>query len=98
MRWFGVRCIFEHPANGSYEERVTIWSADSFDAAIELAEAEANEHAEILSIRYLGLAQAYWIADEIGQGAEVFSLLRRSDLSPHEYVTSFFDTGKEISS
>ena len=36
------------------------------------------------------------LADEtIGHGAELFSLLRESDLEPKEYLDAFFDTGDE---
>ena len=84
--WFGVRCVFEHEsddAEHSYEERVTLWQAGSFDEAIALAEAEATEYAGMLGrTRHLGLAQAYALADEPGQGAEGFSLIRDSGLAP----------------
>jgi hypothetical protein len=97
--WFGVRCVFEHEsddAEHSYEERVTLWRAGSFDEAIALAEAEAIEYAATLGrTRYLGLAQAYVLADEPGHGAEVFSLIRDSELAPDEYLDAFFDTGTE---
>ena len=96
--WFGVRCVFDHGAQGehSYEERVTLWRAGSFGEAITLAEAEADEYAEMLTgTRYLGYAQAYLLADEPGQGAEVFSLIRGSELAPDAYLDAFFDTGTE---
>jgi hypothetical protein len=102
-----VRCLFHLNPRGSgvsdpegepgalYEERVTLWRAQSFDHAIALAEEEAEEYAEILGADYLGLAQAYLVADELGAGAEVFSLIRRSPLDPEDYVSRFFDTGDE---
>jgi hypothetical protein len=37
-----------------------------FEEAIALAEAEAEDYAETLHYCYLGLAQAYQMADEIG--------------------------------
>lgn len=96
--WYGVRCVFEHAAYAghSYEERVTLWPAGSLDEAIELAEVEAQEYAEALtSTRYLGLAQAYAMADTLGKGAEVFSLIRDSELDADAYVDAFFATGAE---
>jgi hypothetical protein len=96
--WYGVRCLFEHVAEAghAYEERVTIWRAGSFDEAIELAEAEAGEYVEALTLtRYMGLAQAYAMADNPGQGAKVFSLVRESGLAADEYVAAFFTTGGE---
>jgi hypothetical protein len=102
-KWFGVRCVFElDPAVGAgtepnvFEERVTIWQASDFDLAIELAEAEAADYARILDAKYLGLAHAYRIESSPTQGTEVFSLIRRSELAPREYVNAFFDTGQEL--
>lgn len=92
--WFGVRCVFHDP-EGTYEERVTIWSAGSFDEAVLMAESEAKEYASDVGSRFLGFAQAYVMEDPPTQGAEVFSLLRDSDLDPEEYLDTFFDTGDE---
>jgi hypothetical protein len=68
-QWFAVRCIFElDPSYGSrggatpehlYEERVTLWRAPSIDAALELAEQEAQTYCADEATRYLGLAQAF---------------------------------------
>lgn len=101
--WFGVRCVFElDPVVGAdteprvFEERVTIWQASDFDSAIELAETEAVDYATILDAKYVGLAQAYKIEGTPAQGTEVFSLVRRSELTPREYLNAFFDTGREL--
>ena len=96
--WFGVRCVFDHgeEAEHYYEERVTLWRAASSSAAIALAEAEAAEYAEKLPrTRDLGLVHAYVLIHEPGQGAEVFSLIRGSELAPEAYLDAFFDTGTE---
>ncbi|GAA2586250.1 hypothetical protein GCM10010435_75570 [Winogradskya consettensis] len=95
-RWFGVRCVYHDAVRNAYEERVTVWQADSVEASIALAEAEAGEYSAGIDFSYLGLAQAYLLVEPPGHGADVFSLIRRSDLDPHAYVTSFFDTGHEI--
>jgi hypothetical protein len=97
--WFGVRCIFrfdpsEHGDASLFEERVTIWQAESFDEAIELAEAEAEEYARGLCT-YLGLAQAYELVEGPGHGQEVFSLMRESFLGDDDYLEAFFTTGSE---
>jgi len=95
--WFSVRCLFQFADQtpNVYEERITLWRADSTEEAIALAEAEAEEYADMLGHQYLGLAQSYNLADEVGQGAEVYSLLRSSDLPPEDYLDAFFDTGSE---
>lgn len=96
MDWFAVRCVFRTALNdGLFEERVTLWRADSVDAAVERAEEEARRYGVDLSMRYLGLAQAYRMADEPDDGAEVFSLVRVSDLDDEAYLDTFFDTGTE---
>jgi hypothetical protein len=95
-QWFGVRCVFKWGNQPTYEERVTLWYATSFDEAIEAAELEAERYADGHDYDYLGIAQSYEITDAtIGNGSEVFSLLRDSDLDPDDYVDSFFDTGSE---
>lgn len=100
--WYGVRCVFrlgaEDPAGTSYEERVTIWQAASFEQAIAEAEADAGAYAgdpAETGNEYLGLLQAYALPEPPGHGAEVFSLIRDSDLGADDYLDAFFDTGRE---
>jgi hypothetical protein len=96
-----VWCIFHSgrlAGAAVFEERITLWLADSFDHAIERAEVEAREYAATITQSpdtYLGLAQAYRLVDAPGDGAEVFSLLRESKRKPRAYLDRFFDTGKE---
>lgn len=94
--WFGVRCVFRWSSPPTYEERITLWRAESLDDAIAKAEEEAVVYARRLESEYLDIAQAYWIGpDEPGHGAEVFSLMRDSELEPDEYLDTFYDTGHE---
>jgi hypothetical protein len=101
--WYAVRCVFrlgrpEGAGGKAYEERITLWRADSFEHAIERAEAEAVEYASTgvgASGRYLRLAQAYLLYDVPGDGAEIFSLIRESKRKPRAYLDRFFDTGAE---
>lgn len=102
--WYSVRCIFQWRGPGKrrrrvYEERITLWRAVSFDEAIAKAEAEAMDYLANTDrpFRYLSLAQAYWLGewDEPGNGVEVFSMLRESNRKPKDYLTRFFDTGRE---
>lgn len=95
-RWFGVRCIFKRRSKQHYEERITLWHADSFETAIKRAEAEAIEYQEISESDYLRIAQAYELPDGVSDGSEVFSLFRESSLGPEEYVSRFFDSGTEV--
>lgn len=95
--WFSVRCVFRYGSGApiTYEERITVWRAVSLDAAVVLAEAEAVEYADQVGCGYVGLAQAYRMFDELGHGAEIYSLMRDSDLPPDAYLTAFFDTDEE---
>jgi hypothetical protein len=96
--WYGVRCVFQWTQRETrpYEERITLWRAESLDAAIELAEDDAREYAENLGATYLGLAQAYAIKEtELEPGAEAFSLLRDSPLPAEQYLDRYFDSGEE---
>jgi hypothetical protein len=100
LGWYGVRCVFAWGANDAdpatpYEERVTIWQADSFERAIALAEQEGAAYA-VGGLRRLGLVQAFALDTEPGHGAEVFALLRRSTLDDGAYLDQFFDTGAEL--
>lgn len=101
--WYAVRCVFAvgwppEAVGNTYEERITLWHAESIDEAIERAETEAGEYAEAIEEsphRYLGLAQAFHLSDVPADGAEVFSLMRQSNLEPDDYLTRYFDTGSE---
>lgn len=94
MTWYAVRtlCAAQH----GYEERITLWNAGSFDAAIEQAGSEAEEYAQLLGGQDLGLRQAFSLAEvELREGSELFSLIRESPLSHAEYIDRFFVEGTE---
>jgi hypothetical protein len=94
--WFGVRCVFRWAQPPTYEERITLWEAESLDDAIAMAETEAAAYARRLDSEYLEIAQAYWIGpSRPAHGSEAFSLMRDSELEPDEYLDTFFDTGQE---
>lgn len=103
LAWFAVRCVFQSGtalATGAttYEERVTLWRAGSAEKAVERAEAEALDYAGTITESpdtYLGIAQSYQLFGDPADGAEIFSLMRDSDLAPKDYLDSFFDTGTE---
>jgi hypothetical protein len=95
--WFAVRCIYRHgvAAVGTYEERITIWSAGDVDQAIAMAEDDAQLYADTEGVEYLGLAQAYIVGERPGHGDAVYSLMRDSALDSSTYLDTFFDTGDE---
>jgi hypothetical protein len=94
MEWFAVRHVIEN--DGAFEERVTVWHAQSEDDAIRRAEPEAAEYAALGQSKVLDLFQCFRLADAPADGREVFSLIRRSDLPVEEYLDTFFDTGTEL--
>ena len=97
--WYSVRCVFQSQSEQgfAYEERVTLWRADSIDEAIALAETEATEYVKERTAEYTGLAQAYWLFGTPSNGSEVFSMVRESALGSDDYLDRFFDTGEVCS-
>jgi hypothetical protein len=100
LRWYSVRCVFINRSPGRahyiYEERITVWHAPSPEVAIAKAEEEAAEYVEIFdNDAYIGMAQSFWMFDELSDGAEVFSLMCDSTLEPDDYLKTFFSTGAE---
>jgi hypothetical protein len=96
-QWYTVRCLYgsERDNGFVYEERLTLWCTDSFENAISLAETEAATYAAANKVEYLDLAQVCLLPGHPTSGAEVFSLVRDSELTSDEYLDSFFDTGTE---
>ena len=87
-------------AGAAYEERITVWRAQSFDGALARAEADAAEYAalfEQMGTKRLEFMQSYMLGSDGGieDGDEVFSLIRDSTLSPDEYIDRYFDSGTE---
>jgi hypothetical protein len=96
-QWYTVRCLFGAPRDKGfvYEERMTLWCTDSFENAISFAEKEAAVYAKANKLEYLDLAQVCLLPGHPTSGAEVFSLVRDSELGTDEYLDAFFDTGTE---
>ena len=82
----------------AFEERITLWHAASAEAAIAEAEAEAARYVRLWdgAARVLAVFQSYRLAEPPGPGREIFSLIRRSDMKPDEYVHRYFATGAEL--
>jgi hypothetical protein len=96
--WHAVRCVFKTLGlsdRHTYEERITLWHVESAEEAIDRAEAEAQEYPAAGGDTYLGLAQSFLLECEPVDGAEVFSLMRYSELDATPYLARFFSTGDE---
>ncbi|CAN5727990.1 hypothetical protein BH23PLA1_BH23PLA1_17660 [soil metagenome] len=99
--WYSARCVFRQTGfrTGSdaavYEERIVLLRADSFESATRKAEQEAGAYTSE-SVEDLGFVDVYHLCEAVvGDGSEVFSLMRTSEIGPEEYNTRFFDTGSE---
>ena len=104
--WFGAKIIYRWRlvagvnAEGEhlYEERVTLLRARDLADALARGEALAQEYARGREgIEYLGFIDVYEISDDIGDGAEVYSLLRTSPLDARQFVTRYHDDGTQHS-
>ena len=88
-----IRCTSVAASWPGDQVRALFWSAD---AAIERAEQEALEYAAAIDDapdEYLEIAQTYQLFDVPEDGAEMFSLIRDSPLSPEDYLGTYCDTG-----
>jgi hypothetical protein len=103
FNWYGAKTIYKHDliedgiAKVLFEERVVLFQAADFEGAIAQAEAEAEEYClSHENVVYLGFLDLFHIFDGIvGQGTEVYSLLRESRLSEGDYLDRFHDDGNE---
>ncbi|MBI1346623.1 DUF4288 domain-containing protein [bacterium] len=100
--WYSARCVFllqpisQDHSEHLYEERVVLLRAETFDEAFEKAEKEAKDYiAGDPKSRVLFVEVYHLFERKIGDKVEIFSLIRDSPLSPQDYVSQFFDTGKE---
>jgi outer membrane protein assembly factor BamD (BamD/ComL family) len=92
---FTHRSSDDAPDTIRYEERVTLVMARDFNDALARGEAFANEYAREHDAEYLGFIDAYEISDDIGDGAEVYSITRSSALQPKEFIDRYYDDGTQ---
>lgn len=98
-RWYSVRSHYVSPARSgkrwmkTYEERIVLFEADNAADAIRQAEIEAAEYVEDIDAEVLPFFQSFMLFDEIGQGAEIYSMMRDSRRRPDNYLDRYFDTG-----
>ncbi|MCW3096632.1 MAG: hypothetical protein JWL77_2250 [Chthonomonadaceae bacterium] len=80
-----------------YEERIVVFEANSLEEAITLGEAEAKEYAGSEGmVHFTGFISAYHLFDpEIKSGAEMYSLMRQSDLKTDAFLDHYYDDGTE---
>lgn len=100
--WYSVKCLFHHPARKVegedflYEERITLWKAESFEEAHRLAEEEARQYATESHCVFVASTDSFHLFDEeIAQGVEVYSTMRGSNMSPATYRKTFCVTARD---
>ncbi len=100
--WIAVRCLFSHPTRASdaelnlYEERITLWKARSFKEAYAMADADALVYAAEANCIFIRSTDAFHLFEnDIRSGAEVWSTMRGSGMSPELYIVTFCDTPRD---
>ncbi len=100
--WFSVRCLFSHssqadPDDGNlYEERITLWKSETWDEAYRLAKEEALKYARESGAEFIEATDSFHLfGKDQESGAEVWSLMRGSQLDPENYRDSFLCTNRE---
>ncbi|RYD25740.1 MAG: hypothetical protein EOP87_23895 [Verrucomicrobiaceae bacterium] len=100
--WYSVKCLLHHPTRAKdgdmylYEERVTVWKATSHREAEEKARVEASTYAVEADAVLVNPTDSFCLFDgELGEGTEVYSLMRGSNLTPDFYENTFCVTSRD---
>jgi len=97
--WYGIRSIFrsDRTEDGkpcrTFEERVVLFRAATFEEALAKGEAEAKRYAaDWPHPRILDHIIAFHIHDdELREGDEVWSCIRRLDMPDEEFLRRFYE-------
>lgn len=86
--WYSAKAVFRHDVANSYEERIVIIRADSFDDAHEKALVEAQEYISMLNeVSLVKIVDVFHMFDEtLKDGVEVYSHMDKTDMEPAEYI------------
>jgi hypothetical protein len=100
--WFAVRCLFSHPTRKQsseaqlFEERITLWRADSWDQAFTAAEAEAADYAVSANCIFVRALDGFNLFDRtVGEGTEIWSVMRGSNMDADIYILTFCKTATD---
>lgn len=96
--WFSAKSLFYDEDNNMYEERIILLNANTQDEALDKAKDEAIEYAKSLdNVQYAGYSEIFNLFDtNVVEGVELYSTMRKSELSASDYIEQFLDTGNEI--
>jgi len=75
-----------------YEERIVLVKSNNLQNAIKKAEKEAKRYIKDLDgCKYTGYWEAWHLYDnKIGYLTEIYSAMRRSNLTPKKYITKYY--------
>lgn len=100
MEWYSVKGLFRwyikvDGTTDRIEERVVLFEAESFDHALDLAEAESaqyctNDEQANYSIEPTGWWYAYWLGATPGSGIEVFSRSAQTRLDSQAFIRRYY--------
>jgi hypothetical protein len=101
--WYSAKTVYRHRlvqegvTKTVFEERVVLFHAANFEDAIPKAETEAKRYCSAVeNVVFLDFANVYYLPDEsVGNGTEIYSLMRDSNLSDTEYLSRFHEDGHE---
>jgi hypothetical protein len=102
VRWFAARFVCRHPGlegdRRLYEERIVLVRARSDAEAMAKADRAAAEYASACGGIWVGEYVCTYettLEEQVGDGDEVWSLMRDSSLREEDYLKRYFVTGEE---
>jgi hypothetical protein len=100
VEWYSVKGLFRwymknDGSTNQIEERVVLFKAESFDQALDLAEAEAVKYCQDdasanFGVEPIGWWHAYWIGELPTHGVEVFSRRSNTNLNGEAFVKRYY--------
>lgn len=99
--WYAAKTIFYSPGNDLYEERVVLHEAKNWDEAFAKSEKEAREYVKEqksigVDTEIVKMINVYHLYDsKISSGTEIFSSLRKTNLSKEDYIRTAYEDGMD---
>jgi len=95
--WFAVKSVFQHLATKfgprqTYEERIILVKANSFENARNKAAREAKRYAKVLDgCKFTGFLDTFHLFDrKVEDLSEIYSTRLPSNLSPEKYLDRYY--------
>jgi hypothetical protein len=91
--------MFSHPTRTvegmefTYEERITLWLANSMVEAATKGAIEARQYANEAKAEFIKVTNVFNLFDEkLAEGVEVWGYMRTSNLKPEVYLKNYLST------